>query len=51
MSIAFLGHVVFEEGIATDPKKVEKMCNLSAPKDKRGIRSLLGLQNYYTATV
>ncbi len=31
--IAFLGHVS-EEGIATDPKKVEKICNLSAPKDK-----------------
>ncbi len=23
-----------EEGIATDPKKVEKICNLSATKDK-----------------
>ncbi len=35
-SIAFLGHVVSEEGITTDPKKIEKICNLSAPKDKRG---------------
>ncbi len=43
MSIAFLGHVVSEEGIATDPVKVEKICNLSAPKDKSGIRSILGL--------
>ncbi len=34
MSIAFLGHVMSEEGIATNPKKVEKICNLSAPKDK-----------------
>ncbi len=42
-SIAFLGHVVSEEGIATDPAKVEKICNLSAPKDKSGIRSILGL--------
>ncbi len=47
MSIAFLGHVVSEEGIATDPKKVEKICNLSASKDKGGIRSILGLGNYY----
>ncbi len=37
MNIAFLGHVVSEEGIATDPAKVEKICNLSAPKDKSGI--------------
>ncbi len=33
--------------MATDPLKVEKICNLSAPKDKRGIRSILGLGNYY----
>ncbi len=33
-NITFLGHVVSEEGIATDPAKVEKICNLSAPKDK-----------------
>ncbi len=47
MSIAFLGHVVSEEGITTDPTKVEKICNLSAPKDKGGVRSILGLGNYY----
>ncbi len=46
-SIAFLGHVMSEEGIATDPAKVEKICNLSAPKEKSGIRSILGLGNYY----
>ncbi len=46
MSIAFLGNVVSEEGIATDHKKVEKICNLSAPKDKGGIRSILRLGNY-----
>ncbi len=47
MSIDFLRHVVSEEGITTDPKKVEKICNLSAPKDKGGIRSILGFGNYY----
>ncbi len=36
-----------KDGIATDPAKVAKMCNLSAPKDKGGIRSILGLGNYY----
>ncbi len=46
MSIAFLGHAVSEEGIATDPAKVGKICNLSAPKDKSGIRSILGLYYY-----
>ncbi len=47
MSRAFLGHVVFEEGIATDPKKVEKICNISAATDMGGIRSIFGLGNYY----
>ncbi len=46
-SIAFLRYVVFEEGIAIDLAKVEKICNLSAQKDKSGIRSILGLANYY----
>ncbi len=46
-SIAFLGHVVSEEGIAADPKKVEKIYNLSASKDRGWIRSILGLGNYY----
>ncbi len=36
MSIAFLGQVLSEEGIATDHIKVEKICNLSAPKEKGG---------------
>ncbi len=47
MSIAFLGHVVSEDGIVTDPANREKICNLSEPKDKSGIRSILGLRNYY----
>ncbi len=36
-----------KDGIATDPMKVEKICNLSSPKDKSGIRRILGLGNYY----
>ncbi len=43
MNIAFLRHVVSEEGIVTDSAKVEKIYNLSSPKDKGGIRSILGL--------
>ncbi len=47
MSIAFLEHIVSEEGIATDPAKVEKICNLPASNDKGGVRSIFGLGNYY----
>ncbi len=45
--IAFLGHSVSKEGIATDPTKVEKIFNLSAPKVKVRIKSILELVNYY----
>ncbi len=34
MSIAFKRYIVAEEGVATDPKKVKKICNLPAPNDK-----------------
>ncbi len=36
-----------EKVIATDPAKVENICNLPAPKDNGGIRSILGIGNYY----
>ncbi len=36
MSIAFLGHVVSEKGIATDPKKVERYATYLHPKTKEG---------------
>ncbi len=36
-----------QEGIATDPKKVEKICTLHATTDKGGVSSILGLGNYY----
>ncbi len=47
MSIAFLELELSEEVIAIDPKKVEKICNLPAPTDKGGVRSILGFGNYY----
>ena len=41
------GHVISKLGIETDPKKVEKIQNLRAPKDEKGVKCLLGLTNYY----
>ena len=43
----YLGHVLSRSGIETDKRKIEKMLNLTAPKDQKGVRSLLGLTNYY----
>ncbi len=47
MCIAFPGHLLSEECIAIDPKKVEKISNISTPKDKGGIRSVLRFGTYY----
>uniref|UniRef100_A0A2N9F185 Reverse transcriptase n=1 Tax=Fagus sylvatica TaxID=28930 RepID=A0A2N9F185_FAGSY len=46
-SVAFLGHVIFKDGILVDPKKVEAIVDWERPKDVREIRSFLGLAGYY----
>src|ERR1043165_4406370 len=45
--IKFLGHEISEEGIHTDPEKVEAMQTLSAPKNLKDIQSVMGLFQYY----
>ena len=46
-SIDFLGHVVSAEGIATQPRKIEKIRNMLTPKNEKELRSVLGLTGYY----
>lgn len=43
----YLGHVISKEGIQADPRKIEKVQNLCAPTNQKGVKSLLGLTNYY----
>ena len=43
----YLGHVISKDGVQTDERKVEKIKKLSPPKDQKGVKSLLGLTNYY----
>ncbi|KAF1373333.1 hypothetical protein PFLUV_G00259440 [Perca fluviatilis] len=55
-AVKFLGHIIDETGVSTDPSKVENICNMSSadlmepdgvtPSQKR-IRSFLGMVNYY----
>ncbi|KAL0282093.1 UNVERIFIED_CONTAM: Transposon Ty3-I Gag-Pol polyprotein [Sesamum angustifolium] len=45
--IAFLRHVVSEEGIQTDPAKVKAIMEWEPPKNVPEVRSFLGLAGYY----
>ncbi|CAK1599512.1 unnamed protein product [Parnassius mnemosyne] len=45
--ISFLGYVVSEEGIRTDPEKIAAVKEWLVPKDKTQVRAFLGLCSYY----
>ena len=45
--ISFLGHIVSERGIATDPKKIEKVAQWPVPETIHDVRSFLGFVGYY----
>ena len=45
--INYLGHIVSEEGILTDPKKVEVVLNWPVPKTVYDVRAFLGFVGYY----
>ena len=45
--VHYLGHILGRNGIETDERKVKKIKNLVPPKDQKGVKSLIGLTNYY----
>ena len=45
--VAFLGHVVFKDGIQMDPKKIEAILEWPRPITVIEVRSFLGLASYY----
>ena len=46
-SISYLGHVVSEEGVRTDPKKIEAVQKWPRPHNVHTVRKFLGFVNYY----
>ncbi|XP_034549911.1 uncharacterized protein LOC117820296 [Notolabrus celidotus] len=45
--VAYLGHIVSEEGVTTDPSKVKKVQEWPTPKSVQEVRQFLGLASYY----
>ena len=43
----FLGHIVSNDGVHTDPSKIEALRNMTTPRDITALRSFLGLAGYY----
>ena len=45
--IYYLGHIISEEGISVDPKKIEAIKNWTTPKNVTEVRYFMGLVGYY----
>ena len=45
--VTYLGHVVSESGIKTDPEKIKVLKEWLAPKSVKDVRKLLGVTGYY----
>jgi hypothetical protein len=41
--IAYLGHVISQDGVSTDPAKVSSIANSPTPQNAKELRSFLGL--------
>lgn len=46
-SMRYLGHVVSENGVETDPKKVNALKTWPIPKNLKELKSFLGFSSYY----
>ena len=45
--IQYLGHIISEEGISVDPKKIESIMNCPTARSVTDVRYFMGLAGYY----
>ena len=45
--IHYLGHIISNEGISVDPKKIEAIMNWPSPRNITDVRFFIGLARYY----
>lgn len=45
--VAFLGHIVSDQGVVPDPAKVAAITNWPTPRSRKEVQQFLGLGNYY----
>lgn len=46
-SVRYLGHIVSERGVETDPEKIEAIKTWPCPRNLKELRSFLGFSGYY----
>ncbi|KAJ4817820.1 polyprotein [Rhynchospora pubera] len=47
LKIGYLGHLISQNGVETDPQKIEAMLHWPVQKNVRAVRGFLGLTGYY----
>lgn len=46
-SLSYLGHVISDQGVSTEPTKIQAVSNWTTPTDVKAVRNFLGLAGYY----
>ena len=45
--VNFLGHILTQDGVETDPSNIDKVKNFPVPRTQKEVRAFLGLCNFY----